>query len=272
MDITKEEKQLQEDDIEYVKKNKQELIAEFILSKKVFPMPIISVFMAGSPGVGKTEYVNGYEKEWNEKFNKIKQEAKVKKAFNINEYENFFVRIDIDQIREFIPQYQKTDREKKTQGNAHIIQPAANIALDILRNYCIKQQLSFLLDGTFGNQFSTFDKMIKKLIRQERIIIIYFIYTNPVIAWKFTKKREHLEGRNITKENFIKQYFKSIDNVRRIKQKFNKEIILNFVLKNDKNKKERVYFNKSYEEVEKILKSCYNVDKFTEEYLNKILK
>lgn len=277
MKISPEEEKIQKQSIEWVKNNKKVFIQKFILDKKVLPLPAISIFMAGAPGVGKTEYVDEYEKTTDISFDKIKQLSKTKiilkqAGIDVGEYEKLFVRIDIDKIREFIPQYQKTDIQNNVKGNAHIIQPAANIALDVLRDYCIKEELSFLLDGTFGNQCSTFEKMMKKLINQERRIIIFFIYSHPVVAWRFTQKREFIEGRNITKENFIKQYLKSMDNIRRIKNKFDKEIILNLVLKNDENKKEKVYFNKTYVEVEKILKLRYNTDKFTEEYLIKTLK
>jgi len=272
MDISKEEKRIQRNAIEYIKKNRQKFIKEFILSKKVFPEPVITVFMAGFPGVGKTEYVDNYEKRQNKLFNeKIKQKTEIRRAFNVEKYERLFVRLDIDQIREFIPQYQKTDEGNKVKGNAHIIQPAANIALDLLRDYCVKQKYSFLLDGTFGNQFSTFDSIIKKLIGQNRLILIFFIYAHPIVAWEFTKKREFLEGRNITKDNFIKQYFKSIDNVRRAEKKFNEKIVLSLIIKDRKNEVREGYFDKSYKEIEKILKSCYPIDEFTEEYLRKNL-
>ena len=280
MNLIDNELKIQDDAVKWIsdKNNQQDLIQKFILDKKVFPVLSVVTFMAGSPGVGKTEYSRDYEKKINESFRIVTEIPKVKKKLlkktkiNIDDYERLIVRIDIDEIRELIPQYQKTDTIKNIKGNAHVIQKATNMGLDILRNYCLKNQISFLLDGTFGNQFSTFDKIIRKLLIKNRRIAIFFIYNNPLVSWEVTKKREFVEGRNIKKENFIDQYFKSIDNVKRIKEKFGNKIILNCVLKKGDNSEEKVYFNKVYEEIENILEKRYNFSKITREYLNDNLK
>lgn len=113
--------------------------------------------MAGSPGIGKTEYSEEYVKEKNALF-KNNIDKTIRKDFD-----NYLVRLDVDEIRNEIPLYQKSDLEKNVKGNSYVLQKASNIGIEILRKYCIKNEISFLLDGTFGNQFSTFDKMIRKL-------------------------------------------------------------------------------------------------------------
>jgi len=275
MEFTDEEKKLQKEAIKEIDDNKDKLLEEFILSKKVIPTSSVSIFMAGCPGAGKTEFSKTYEKQSRLYFERLKESSKIKKVFRknnvkIDKYKNLFVRIDVDEIREFLPQYVKTDSKKGTKGNAHIINKAATNGLDFLRNYCINNNLSFLLDGTFGNQFSTFNKIIKKLLRQDRKIIIFFIYSSPLVAWEFTQKRECVEGRNVTKEKFISQYLKSIDNVRRAKDKFGNKIDLNCVLKDKNNGVKKIFYNEPG--IDKILKLGYNGNEVTEEYLNKILE
>ncbi len=275
MDLNDEELKIQKEAIKYIEDNKDKLLEDFILSKKVIPTSSVAIFMAGSPGAGKTEFSKSYEKQSRVYFEKSKDNSKVKKILHkhnvdITKYKNFFVRIDVDEIREFIPQYIKTDKQKGTKGNAHVINRAATGGLDILRSYCIDNDLSFLLDGTFGSQFSTFSKMIKKLFKQERKIIIFFIYSDPLVAWDFTQKRECVEGRNVTKEIFISQYLKAIDNVHRIKEKFGDKIDLNCVLKNNRNEVEKIFYNEPT--IDKILKLVYNDNEITKDYLYKILE
>ena len=233
--------------------------------------------MAGSPGAGKTEYSKNYVAKINKEFQKIKIEKndigeKLFDDLKINNYENFLLRLDVDEIREVIPGYEKTNEKEGVKGNAHLIQKAANLALDILRKYCIEKQVSFLLDGTFGNQFSTFEKIIKRLIRQNRNITIFYIFIDPISAWEFTKAREYVEGRNIKKENFIQQFFKSMDNIKRAKEKFADKLKINFILKDRENNIKKIFYNTDYRTIENILKKEYNIDKLSEEYLLSNLK
>ena len=275
MNVNDEELKIQEATIKHIDDNQDKLLEDFILSKKVIPTSSVSIFMAGSPGAGKTEFSKSYERQSRVYFERLKDNPKVKKVLhkykvNINKYNNLFVRIDVDEIREFLPQYVKTNKQEGVKGNAHVINRAATRGLDILRDYCIDNDLSFLLDGTFGSQFSTFNKMIKKLLKQERKIIIFFIYSNPLVAWDFTQKRECVEGRNVTKEIFISQYLKAIDNVRRVKEKFGDKIDLNCVLKDDKNEVKEIFYNEPT--IDKILKLVYDGNEVTEDYLYKILE
>jgi len=140
--------------------------------------------MAGSPGVGKTEYSEEYVKEKNEFFRKT-IDKKIR-----NNLDSYLVRLDVDEIRNEIPFYQKSDLEKDIKGNSYVLQRASNLGIEVLRKYCIKNNISFLLDGTFGNQFSTFNKMIIKLKKQDRKVIIMLIFGDYKKSWEFTKARE----------------------------------------------------------------------------------
>ncbi len=273
--LTGKEEHIRNAALAYINSHKDTLIQQFILDYKVIPIPTFSIFMAGVPGAGKTEFAEEYVKRINASFKQFVADKKVANALSrhgidISVYRNLLVHLDIDRIREFIPQYQKTNTTCGVKGNAHIIQSAAGAGLEILRRYCINNDISFLLDGTFGNQFSTFDRLIRKMRRQGRKITIFYVYSHPTVAWQFTKKREIVEGRNITKENFIKQYFKSIDNIRRAKEKFGDNIELNCILKDRDNRIKKILFNES--SLDNILKLGENGRVITEGYLEDILE
>lgn len=80
---------ISEQAVNYVKLHDKELVEQFA-SLKNYPSSTNpqAIFMAGCPGAGKTEFSKG----WIEEFNKDEPEAKI-------------VRIDADEIREKIPQY-----------------------------------------------------------------------------------------------------------------------------------------------------------------------
>lgn len=241
MELTKEERQIQDEACAFMDANKEALIKQFILQKNPLRLGVITIFMAGSPGAGKTEF--------SQRYIPLSTTSLLQKGIDIESVDTFLIRIDVDEIREFLPQYRKTDRTAGTKGNAHVIQKAANKGLGILRDYCLSHEISFLHDGTFAN-YETMKDLVKKSLQQGRSVQIYYLYLDPVVAWEFTKAREYLEGRNIVKDKFIEQYFKSRRNVDTIKQEFGGDIQLNCVLKNDKN------------EVLKIEFDIENVDKF----------
>ena len=142
------------------------------------------------------------------------------------------------------------------KGNANVIQMAANKGLDILRNFCFENDISFLHDGTFGN-YKTMRELIKKSISRQRAVHIYYLYLDPLRAWEFTKAREHLEGRNIEKDKFIEQFFRSRENVDRIKKEFGNKVEIHCVLKNRSNEVEDIVFDQP------------NIDQFLEVQYNK---
>ncbi len=244
MEFSIDEKRIQIEAIEYIKSNKEALIHDFILKKKPLPIPLFAFFMAGSPGAGKTEFAKRYMRSRIDKKNKAFIKLLKQRDLSINDIEHIFIRIDVDEIRDFLPQYRKTDIKNKIKGNSEIIQPAASKGLDYLRNYCLDNGISFLHDGTFSN-YSTLRKIIKKCIKDGRIVQIFYIYLDPLFAWDFTKAREALEGRNIVKEKFIEQFFKSRENVDRIKEEFGDKVAVHCILKNDQNEVKEIALNQS---------------------------
>lgn len=255
MKLTPEEVKIQTEAREYIKKKKAGLIDTYILKKNPVRLGFITMFMAGSPGAGKTEFSKKYMPLIINDRHKVLIEILHDSGIEVSATAPLFVRIDVDEIREFLPQYQKTDIEAGINGNAHVVQKAANDGLDILRDYCLNNEISFLHDGTFGN-YDTMRKIVKKSIKGDRNVHIYYLYLDPLTAWEFTKAREYLEGRNIVKEKFIEQYFKSRENVDRIKEEFSDKVKIHCVLKNSNNEVEETVFNQ--QSVDKYLETKYN--------------
>ena len=248
MEITEEEKIVQQKAIEYIDTHKDELVDKFIVQKNPLRLGFITIFMAGSPGAGKTEFSQRYMPLILDGVKSV-IETLIAKGIAIEATNSLLIRIDVDEIRGFLPQYQKTDSERNTKGNAHIIQTAASKGLDILRDYCFENEISFLHDGTFAN-YATMKELVKKSLKGDRAVHIYYLYLDPLAAWEFTKAREYLEGRNIQKEKFIEQFFKSRENVDRIKKEFGDKVKIQCVLKNKNN------------EVEVIILDRPNIDQF----------
>src|SRR3990167_692507 len=108
MEFSDEEINLQKEAKRYVEDHRDELINTFVLSKKPLRINALSFFMAGSPGAGKTEFTNNYMTAKLDKSDKELQKILSGKNININEFDHLFVKIDVDEIRNFIPQYKKT--------------------------------------------------------------------------------------------------------------------------------------------------------------------
>lgn len=269
MELTPEEQRIQKEACEFVLANKDKLIEQFITSKKPLPVNFATIFMAGSPGAGKTEFSQRYVPTFETKNDDIFKSLKDAGLEDPSQFDTMLIRIDVDEIRTFLPQYQKTDADKGVKGNSHVIQKAANKGLDILRDYAFKNNISFLHDGTFGN-LDTMRSLIKKSLADGRHVFIFYIYIDPKCAWDFTKAREVVEGRNIRADKFIEQYFASKTNVDQIKSEF-PDVKINFILKNEKN--EVILTDLNIESVDKALKTQYNkgtLKEYTQEDLLQI--
>lgn len=247
---------IQREAIDHIKSHKRDLLKRFIEDKKPLPLALFSYFMAGSPGAGKTEFSQRYMPGIINEFNGYIVDNLDQIGFNIRQYDSLFVRIDADEIREFFPQYQKANVSECIKGNAHVIQSAVNRALDILREYCFKNDISFLHDGTFGN-LETMQRMVQKSLQKQRSVEIFYIYLDPLIAWEFTKARESIEGRNIMREKFIDQFFDARSNVDIIKKKFDSQIKINCVIKMGDDMENVI-----------IRQDISNIDKFLDRYYN----
>ena len=228
-------KEVHNNAVKYVKENKKQLL-EYFAGNHICPTQKdpISIFMAGSPGAGKTEFSKNL----------------------IKEYKLEIVRIDADEIREQIPGY--------NGNNSDDVQGGSALGVEKLYDYVLKNKKSCILDATFAN-FDISRTNIQRSIRKNRPVLIYYIYQDPLIAWKFTKAREVVEGRVVPKEIFIKSFLQAKNNVNEIKKIFKENIRLNIVEKNlENNKLENLYLN--IDKIDNYLKIEYN-----EETLNSLL-
>lgn len=223
-----------EDAKEFIKKNKHLLFEKFASDKIYKPNDNpISLFMAGSPGAGKTEYSKRF----------------------IEEFDSDIVRIDADDIRKIIPQY--------NGANSFVVQGASSIGVDILYSYVLKNKYNLLLDGTFA-KFDIVFRNIKRSIDKNRRVAINYIYQDPIIAWEFTKKREKVEGRMVPKKVFVEAFINSRKNVIKIKSIFKDKIKVYLVIKDYSNNIRESYLDVHIDSYLKI--------NYSEEKLDKILK
>lgn len=212
--MNEHERKISEEAKAFIKKEKRTLIKKFADLEK-FPSVVkpFSFFMAGSPGSGKTEFSKRL----------IESMAPVS-----------IVRIDADEIREFIPQY--------TGKNSDVVQGAASIAVDNLNYYTLKHNQNSIIDGTFAH-YPVARRNIINCLNKKRSIGVFYIYQNPLIAWDFTRKREKLEGRYVPKEAFVDAFFKSRQNVILIKEEFAEKIELNVVIKDEQNQIKKIEYD-----------------------------
>lgn len=224
---------MNEDNVEdkakkWVRENRKLIIEKFAnLNQFSGVSNPFTIFMAGSPGAGKTEFSKSLIQTYD-------QNTKI-------------VRIDADQIRDMIPGY--------IGGNAYKFQGAAALGVEKLYDYIQEHGQNAIIDGTFSD-FNLALKDVKRALGRSRKVGIFYIYQDPLIAWEFTKKREKVEGRRVSKEMFIDSFLLAMENVNKIKSMFGKEIELHFVEKNYTNELGKIKFN--IDKVDNFIKTKYN--------------
>ncbi len=178
-------------------------IAKRLASRDQYPTEEspVSVFMAGSPGAGKTEasiaLVNLFA-------------------------DTAILRIDPDDLRHEFSAY--------TGANSWLFQGAVSILVEKILDLAISQRQSFILDGTFSN-IEVARRNVQRSLNKKRFVQILYVYQNPFLAWEFVKAREEAEGRRIRKEHFIDHYFAARDVVNRLKLEFASDVHVDLLLK-----------------------------------------
>lgn len=201
--------------VDFARHNKVRIARELTDIKKYLPDSFpVSVFMAGSPGAGKTEFS--------------------KNLINILEEGNkhSVVRIDGDDLRPLLPGY--------TGDNSRLFQGAMSLIVEKIHDLVLHQKQSFVLDGTLAGYEKSLDN-IRRSLAKNRAVIIFYIYQKPEIAWKFTKARERAEGRNVPKEVFIDQFLGAKETINKIAREFGDRVAIFFVKKDfEKNAVENI--------------------------------
>lgn len=206
MNWTDQEERIRKDAIEFANKHKRE-IAKRLTDPSIYPPEAnpVSVFMAGSPGAGKTEasieLLNALQKDG----------AKV-------------LRIDPDELRQEFAEY--------TGNNSRLFQGAVSILVERIHDLALDQKQSFLLDGTLSH-YEVARKNINRSLKRKRTVQILYVYQEPRLAWQIVQAREAVEGRNIPPVQFIDQYFAARDVVNRLKRELGAEIQVDLLMKNN---------------------------------------
>lgn len=202
----------------FIKKHKKEIIERFA-SRINFPsvQNPESYFMAGSPGAGKTEFSRVF----------------INDLMN-TDHSKRIVRIDLDEIRDLIPESKKMD--------CNLFTKAASKGVEILFDYAHHNSQNMLLDGTFS-KYEISLKNIKRSLDKNRKIVILYLYQDPLVAWRFTKIREKLEKRFISKQLFIQSFLAAKQNVNKIKSVFASKITLNLIIKDLENDIAKYHIN-----------------------------
>lgn len=216
----------------YAKAHKNEFVKNLIMNKSISEHKL-AIFMAGSPGAGKSEVATSL----------------------IELIDHNLVRIDADEFRIAFPGYKGDNSSDFQKGSSWLV--------DHSFTFLLKQGYSFILDGTFA--ISKASKNIERAIGRDYDVTIYYVYQDPIIAWQFTKAREDKEGRVVPKERFINAYFKSRENIKEVKEMFGDKVELNIVMKDYQNNITEIHFDT--DNVGLLLPDIYTIEEL-EEKLN----
>lgn len=204
-----EEEKISEGALTWVKKNKKAIINHFSKGVEyVSDTSPVTVMMAGSPGAGKTEISKRLIQRFNEKP----------------------IRIDADEIRSLCEGY--------AGSNANLFQRAANKGVNILYDYALGSKINVILDGTFA--YAGVEENIRRSLEKGRKVEIFYVFQDPIQAWEFTKKREIEEYRNVSKDVFIDTFFRSQENIKKVKTIFGDLVRINLIIKDFEKDLERL--------------------------------
>lgn len=208
MEFTEEEKGVERAAIDFARKNKKDIAKRLTDKSRFLPEDKpVSVFMAGSPGAGKTE-------------------ASIELISSDENKGSEVLRVDPDELRHEFPGY--------TGENSCLFQGAVSILVDRIHDLALSQKQSFLLDGTLSH-YEIAEKNISRSLKRNRVVQILYVYQEPMLAWEFVKSREAVEGRRIRPEHFIEQYFAARNVVNRLKTTFGSDVKIDLLLKNTDN-------------------------------------
>lgn len=199
--MTDEEQVIQNRALDYArrKQNKKRIACEHVDQFDAEKSPV-SVFMAGSPGAGKTESAKAL----------------------IEALGGQVLRIDNDDLRKEFADYSGT--------NSHLFQDAATRLVEAIHDRALVKSVSFVLDTTLSN-FDKARKNIERSLKREREVIIIFVYQEPHFAWKFVQAREVVEGRRVPPDVFVEQFLESQVVVNQLKAMFEGQIVVHIILK-----------------------------------------
>ncbi|MCW1930659.1 MAG: zeta toxin family protein [Candidatus Kerfeldbacteria bacterium] len=235
-----DQQEITQNAIHFAHKNKKQIVQE-ILNKGKYEKSLspVSVFMAGAPGAGKTEF----SKTLLDRLGESMDPATL-------------LRIDLDEYRAFFPQY---DGE-----NSALFQGACSIVAEKLHDTALEKGYSFIFDGTLSN-YEKARLNVHRSLKRSRDVVIIFIYQYPQVSWDFTKTREKIEKRNIPKNVFIREFIESRKNVELLKKEFGSRLNVWLIHKNIDPNNLFFDFHLNVESIDKYIKSAYTIQTLEEE-------
>ena len=236
MKLSGNEEQIAERAIKFAKENRTQ-IARNLTDKLQFPTEKepVSVFMAGSPGAGKTE---------------------ASKLFLDEIGANNVVRLDPDDLRLYFEEYRGT--------NSYLFQSAVSFIVERTLDFAFKNDQSILLDGTLSN-YGVAHRNIERSLRKNRQVLILFVYQKPEFAWEFVQAREKEEGRRIEPAVFVDQFLGAQAVVNELKGEFGSRIQVDLLVKN--NKGHTRFYHGNVDEIER-----YITERYTRKQLLELIK
>ena len=209
-------------------KNNWQKVVEKMCNECEFTETKIALFMAGSPGAGKTETA---------------------KRLIESLPRTSFVHIDQDLIKSLLPEY--------IGNNAERYHGAASIGVEKVLDHVLSKGCNFVLDSTLSD-FKKARNNIERSLKKGCTVKIYFVYQDPKHAWSFVKKREQVEGRVVPKDSFVNQFVESRKVVNEIKNIFDTKVKLHFVSKTvNKDGVMREKFEFNVKSVDNYIKKMY---------------
>lgn len=210
LQMTPEEKAIEEAAFEFARVYRAALAREIadtsIFAPEDYP---ITVFMAGSPGAGKTEISKALVEIIEEGGDEVQAQR--------------VLRIDPDDFRCLIPGY--------TGSNSFLFQRAVTKILEKVLDRAFEKRISFILDGTLAN-ISVARRNIDRVLGNRWFAQIMYVYQRPELAWQFVRAREITEGRNIPMEEFVRQYLAARRNIADIRRSYGENLMVNLLIKN----------------------------------------
>lgn len=210
-------------------KKRKKVIARELVDENAQEDSPVSLFMAGSPGAGKTEMARLIIKEFSSQYGVIP------------------VHIENDELRKQFEAYDGL--------NSPLFQRPATILVEAIHDRALKRSVSFVLDSTLSN----YDKAVSNIQRsldKNRYVQIIFVYQDPEQAWKLVLAREKVEGRRVPPEVFVSQFMESQSVVSALKKYFGSNIDIMFIEKNIESTSKRPQFNVT--DIDAILRKKYN--------------
>ncbi|ORL66626.1 zeta toxin family protein [Pseudomonas putida] len=230
--MTQEEQEVSERALAFAKQNRTRIARE-LACLETYPSDEypVSVFMAGSPGAGKTEVSRAF--------------ITMMQAGGSNA-----LRIDPDDFRDFFPEY--------TGHNSSLFQRGVTTFVERTLDLVYQQRQSFLLDGTLANLDVARRNIARALDKPNRSAQIIYVYQRPELAWEFVLAREQRDGRNIPCHEFVRQFYAAKASVCALKREFEGSLQVDVIIKDNDGQNADIGIDLSADEIDAFVNQPYD--------------